>query len=159
MRLFSLSDIAKDASTLGSIIQQAENLLPSLREEHAQVIRELELEQSITAEIENCDQGYLRELKATLAEQGYRRAFTTRIENDKLTQASRTALDEFRAEVAESNAKLDRLEEKLRDLEIEKADTTASIEASQRTLHIQKNSTQAEALRLKGNAPFEAKGP
>jgi kinetochore protein Spc7/SPC105 len=51
------------------------------------------------------------------------------------------------------------LEEKLRDLEIEKAETTASIEASQRTLHIQKNSTQAEALRLKGNAPFEAKGP
>jgi hypothetical protein len=44
------------------------------------------------------------------------------------------------------------LEEKLRDLEIEKAETTASIEASQRTLHIQKNSTQAEALRLKGNA-------
>jgi hypothetical protein len=71
---------------------------------------------------------------------------------------SSTALDEFRAEVAEANAKLERLEEKLRDLEIEKAETTASIEASQRTLHIQKNSTQAEALRLKGNAPFEAKG-
>jgi hypothetical protein len=67
-------------------------------------------------------------------------------------------LDEFRAEVAETNAKLERLEEKLRDLEIEKAETTASIEGSQRTLHIQKNSTQAEALRLKGNAPFEAKG-
>jgi hypothetical protein len=47
------------------------------------------------------------------------------------------------------------LEEKLRDLEIEKAETTASIEASQRTLHIQKNSTQAEALRLKGNAPLK----
>jgi hypothetical protein len=82
MRLFALSDVAKDASTLGSIIQQAENLLPSLREEHAQVIRELEQEQSITAEIENCDQGYLRELKATLAEQGYCRAFTARSGND-----------------------------------------------------------------------------
>jgi predicted nucleic acid-binding Zn-ribbon protein len=75
----------------------------------------------------------------------------------ELTQASSTALDEFRAEVSEANAKLERLEEKLRDLEIEKAETTASIEASQRTLHIQKNSTQAEALRLKGNAPLEAK--
>lgn len=73
MRL--LSDVAKDASTLETIIQQAENLLPSLREEHAQVIRELEQEQSITAEIENCDQGYLRELKVTLAEQGYCRTF------------------------------------------------------------------------------------
>jgi hypothetical protein len=74
-------------------------------------------------------------------------------------QASSIALDEFRAEVAEANAKLERLEEKLRDLEIEKSETTTSIEVSQRTLHIQKNSTQAEALRLKGNAPFEAKDP
>lgn len=74
-------------------------------------------------------------------------------------QTSSAALDEFRAEVAEANAKVERLEEKLRDLEIEKAETTASIEASQRTLHIQKNSTQAEALRLKGNSPSKAKGP
>jgi multidrug resistance efflux pump len=65
-------------------------------------------------------------------------------------QSSSVALDEFRAEVAEANAKLERLEEKLRDLETEKSETTASIEASQRTLHIQKNSTQAEAFRLKG---------
>jgi hypothetical protein len=43
-----------------------------LREEHAQVIREFEEEQGIAAEIESCDQGYLNELKATLAEQGYR---------------------------------------------------------------------------------------
>jgi predicted nucleic acid-binding Zn-ribbon protein len=59
-------------------------------------------------------------------------------------------LDEFSAEVAEANAKLERLEEKLRDIQTEKAETMASIDASQRTLHIQKNSTQAEALRLKG---------
>jgi Icc-related predicted phosphoesterase len=82
MRLFALSDVVKDASTLETIIQQAENLLPSLREEHAQVIRELEQEQSITAEIGNCDQGYLSELKATLAEQGYCRTFTARSGND-----------------------------------------------------------------------------
>jgi predicted RNase H-like nuclease (RuvC/YqgF family) len=82
MRLFALSDVAKDASTLETIIQQAENFLPSLREEHAQVIRELEQEQSITAEIENCDQEYLRELKVTLAEQGYCRTFTARSGNN-----------------------------------------------------------------------------
>jgi len=63
---------------------------------------------------------------------------------------SSAALDEFRSEVSEANAKLERLEEKLRDLEIEKAEMAASIEASQRTLHIQKNSTQAEVERLKG---------
>jgi hypothetical protein len=46
------------------------------------------------------------------------------------------------------------LEEKLCDIETEKAETMTSIEASQRTLHIQKNSTQAEALRLKGALLF-----
>lgn len=78
MRFLALSDVPKDASTLETMNQQAENLLPSLREEHAQVIRELEQEQSIAAEIETCDQEYLRELKATLAEQGYCRTFTAR---------------------------------------------------------------------------------
>jgi hypothetical protein len=82
IRLFALSDVAKDTSTLETIIQQAEDVLPSLREEHAQVIRELEEEQSITAEIENCDRGYLSELKATLAEQGYCRTFTSRSGNN-----------------------------------------------------------------------------
>ncbi|KAI0257325.1 Spc7 kinetochore protein-domain-containing protein [Lactifluus subvellereus] len=124
------AELEQDSSTLDTMIEQAESILPSLREEHAEAIREFEEEQRIAAEIENCDQEYLSELKATLSEQG-------------------AALDEFRAEVAEANAKLERLEEKLRDLEIEQSDTKASIEASQRTLHIQTNSTQAEAFRLK----------
>jgi hypothetical protein len=52
-----------------------------------------------------------------------------------------------------ANAKLERLEEKLQDLDTEKAEMASSIETSQRTLHIQKNSTQAEAFRLKGALP------
>jgi hypothetical protein len=52
--------------------------VPLLREEHAQVIKEFEQEQSIATDIENCDQGYLSELKTTLAEQGYCHTFTTR---------------------------------------------------------------------------------
>jgi predicted RNase H-like nuclease (RuvC/YqgF family) len=55
---------------LDTIIEQAESILPSLREEHAEAIREFEEEQRIAAEIENCDQEYLSELKTTLAEQG-----------------------------------------------------------------------------------------
>ncbi|KAH9178909.1 hypothetical protein EDB89DRAFT_2063822 [Lactarius sanguifluus] len=124
------AELEQDAGILESVIQQAESLLPSLREEHAQVMKELEQEESIAAEIANCDQEYLSELKATLAEQG-------------------AALNEFRAEVSEANAKLERLEEKLRDLETEKAETMASIEASQQKLYILENSTQTEALRLK----------
>ena len=68
-------------------------------------------------------------------------------------RAISSALIEFRAEVSEANAKLERLEEKLRDIEIEESETTASIEASQQKLHILSNSTQTEALRLKG-MPF-----
>ncbi|KAH9004218.1 Spc7 kinetochore protein-domain-containing protein [Lactarius hatsudake] len=124
------AELEQDAGILESVIQQAESFLPSLREEHARVMKELEQEESIAAEIANCDQEYLSELKATLAEQG-------------------AALNEFRAEVSEANAKLERLEEKLRDLETEKAETMASIEASQQKLHILENSTQTEALRLK----------
>jgi peptidoglycan hydrolase CwlO-like protein len=70
----------------------------------------------------------------------------------QLTRAISAALNEFRAEVSEANAKLERLEEKLRDLEIEEAETTASIEASQQKLHILENSTQTEVLRLKGTS-------
>ena len=72
------------------------------------------------------------------------------VADGQLTRAISAALNEFRAEVSEANAKLERLEEKLRDLEIEKAETMASIEASQQKLHILENSTQTEALRLKG---------
>ena len=72
------------------------------------------------------------------------------VADGQLTRVISAALNEFRAEVSEANAKLERLEEKLRDLEIEEAETTASIEASQQKLHILENSTQTEVLRLKG---------
>ena len=72
------------------------------------------------------------------------------IVDGQLTQSISSALIEFRAEVSEANAKLERLEEKLRDLELEEAETMVSIEASQQKLHILANSTQTEALRLKG---------
>ncbi|KAH9952834.1 hypothetical protein BC827DRAFT_1245070 [Russula dissimulans] len=129
-QLYSIAD--QDARTLESIVHQAEKLLPLLREEQAQVIREFEQEQSIATEIKN-------ELKVTLAEQG----------GQLLMHVGSAALDEFCAEVMEVNAKLDCLEEKLWDLETEKGEMRASIEASQQTLHIQLNITQARAFRLK----------
>ena len=44
-------------------------MLPSLREEYAQIMAELEKEQADIAEIEQQDQGTLAELKAAIAEQ------------------------------------------------------------------------------------------
>lgn len=48
----------------------AQELVPSLQEEYEQIMRELEQEKALVAEIEACDQQYLSELKTTLAEQG-----------------------------------------------------------------------------------------
>lgn len=59
-------------------------------------------------------------------------------------------LEAFRADVAEGNAKLERLEEKLQELDLQKQEATAAIEKAQRLLHIQKNSTRAEVFRLRG---------
>jgi hypothetical protein len=44
-------------------------ILPELREEYDAVMHELAEEQAVVAEIENCDQDYLEELKAAIAKQ------------------------------------------------------------------------------------------
>ena len=48
---------------------RAEHILPSLRTEYEVIMRELEQERAAVAEIEDCDQKFLSELKATIAEQ------------------------------------------------------------------------------------------
>lgn len=59
-------------------------------------------------------------------------------------------LEAFRADVAEGNAKLERLQEKMQELAVQKQDANHAIEEAQRLIHIQKNSTRAEVFRLKG---------
>lgn len=51
------------------ITQQAQALVPSLREEYERVMNELKQEKTLVAEIENSDQKYLSELKNTISEQ------------------------------------------------------------------------------------------
>lgn len=69
----SLSDtdlaLFQDAKALEIITSQAQALVPSLREGYQRVLRELEEEKALVAEIENSDQQYLNELKTTIAEQ------------------------------------------------------------------------------------------
>ncbi|KAI0052899.1 Spc7-domain-containing protein [Auriscalpium vulgare] len=123
-------ELTEDAKALEGIIGETQGLMPSLREEHARVMEELAAEQAIAADIENSDQDYLSELKNTIAEQG-------------------VALDAFRTDVGETNAKLERLEEKLAEIEAQKAEAASAIADSRRLIHIQKNSTSAEVFRLK----------
>lgn len=49
----------------------ADDLVPVLEKEYEAIMKELEKEQAEVAEIEACDQDYLNELKAEIAEQKY----------------------------------------------------------------------------------------
>ena len=61
----------KDARTLEELNRSADGLIPELEQEYQSLTEELEREQAEVAEIENGDQDYLNELKATVAEQKY----------------------------------------------------------------------------------------
>jgi kinetochore protein Spc7/SPC105 len=56
---------------LEEINKKAQEILPSLRADYEQIMQELEREQAEVAEIENCDQDYLKELKTSIAEQKF----------------------------------------------------------------------------------------
>ncbi|KAI6029027.1 Spc7 kinetochore protein-domain-containing protein [Pisolithus marmoratus] len=124
-------DLEKDAKFLEGVIREAQSILPGLQQEYEQLVEELEKETSEIAELEACDQDYLKELKASIAEQA-------------------TELDNYRREVEEAKAKLSRIEEKLREVQTEKNEVSASIEKTERLINVQKNSTHAEVFRLKG---------
>ncbi|KAG2117939.1 Spc7 kinetochore protein-domain-containing protein [Suillus discolor] len=123
-------DLEADAKVLENIIRQAQEVVPALNEEYENLLRELEQEQVDVAELENCNQDYLNELKATIQEQSI-------------------ALEAFRADVDEGKAKLDRLQEKLEEIETQKLETTNAIQVAERQVQVQKNSTHAEVFRLK----------
>ena len=61
--------LLQDAKILEGIISQAQGMLPSLRDEYAQIMAELEKEEADIAEIENSDKNFLSDLKVSIAEQ------------------------------------------------------------------------------------------
>ncbi|TCD62040.1 hypothetical protein EIP91_007535 [Steccherinum ochraceum] len=126
----TFADLQSDAKNLESINAQAQAMLPALREEYEQVMKELEAERADIAEIESDDPEYLAELKATIAEQD-------------------AELQVYRADVSEAKAKLSRLEEKLSELEDQKKEASAAISDAERIILIQKESTSAEVFKLK----------
>ncbi|KAI0374510.1 hypothetical protein BV20DRAFT_1033319 [Pilatotrama ljubarskyi] len=124
------ANLESDATYLAGVIKEAQDILPALREEYAEVTRLLEQEQADIDEIENSDKDFLNELKATIAEQS-------------------TEIEAFRADVSEAKAKLERLEEKLEEVEAQKEEATTAISKAKHIIHIQKESTSAEVFRLK----------
>ncbi|KAJ7139735.1 Spc7 kinetochore protein-domain-containing protein [Mycena epipterygia] len=122
--------LRRDALTIEQLRTMPEQVLPALEREYEEVMRELEQQQAEVAEIENSDQEYLNELKGSIAEQD-------------------VEVEALQAEVAESNAQLQWLQERLEELELEKRQAGSAIADANRILHIQKNSTHAELFRLK----------
>ncbi|TDL28754.1 hypothetical protein BD410DRAFT_781291, partial [Rickenella mellea] len=122
--------LQSDDAVISKFISQAEDILPSLREKHAQILQEYEQERLEVEEIESSDPTYLAELKVTIDEQN-------------------STLEDFRAEVTEGQAKLERLTEKLAELDLQKRENVEAIEEARRMIHVHKNSTRAEVFRLK----------
>jgi kinetochore protein Spc7/SPC105 len=67
--LVTYLELEQDARVLESIWATANEVVPALREEYEEIMRELERETAEVAEIEASDQEYLNELKASIAEQ------------------------------------------------------------------------------------------
>lgn len=63
------AELQRDEEALDGIISQAEDLLPSLKQQHAQILLELERERCDVAEMEDSNPAYLEELKVTIDEQ------------------------------------------------------------------------------------------
>ncbi|KAJ7655258.1 Spc7 kinetochore protein-domain-containing protein [Mycena polygramma] len=125
-----LEALRQDAMTIEQLRTMPDEVLPALEREYEEVMRELEQQQAEVAEIENSDQEYLSELKASIAEQN-------------------VEVEALQAEVAESDAQLQWLQERLDELELEKREAKTAIANANRILHIQQNSTHAELFRLK----------
>lgn len=64
--------------------------------------------------------------------------------------SSSAELETYRRDVEEAKGKLERLQEKLEEVQIQRADVSSAIEGTERHIHVQKNSTGAEVFRLKG---------
>ncbi|KAL6299649.1 Spc7 kinetochore protein-domain-containing protein [Sparassis latifolia] len=126
------SHLESDAQVLADLMKEAQDILPALRGEYAQVMAELQQEQADISEIENSDQDFLNELKATIAEQQYVRTMPV-----------------FRSDVSEGKAKLERLEEKLAEINAQKKEASVAIAEAQYFVHLKKEGTNFEVFRLK----------
>ncbi|GLB36475.1 putative spc7 kinetochore protein [Lyophyllum shimeji] len=126
----TFKSLEEDARVLESIKASADEIIPALQQEYEEIMQELGRETAEVAEIEACDQDYLNELKASIAEQNIE-------------------VEALQAEVAESRAKLQSLQERLEETNAQKREAKTAIDDAQRVLHIQKNGTRAEVFKLK----------
>ncbi|GJJ09533.1 hypothetical protein Clacol_003756 [Clathrus columnatus] len=128
--LRTLENLDADKDQLVDISTRASETIPFLRAEYEAISQGLEVEQAAIAEIQQCDQQFLSELKATIAEQSHE-------------------LDLLRTEIKEGENKLEQLEETAETLREQMDSTEKAIKITQRQLEMQKTSTRAEVFCLR----------
>nr|GAT43645.1 predicted protein [Mycena chlorophos] len=126
----ALDALRKDVNTLQGLQEGPDHMISELEQEYESLMRELEQEQAEVAEIENCDQDYLNELKASIAEQDIE-------------------VEALKAELAEHNSRLKWLQERTEEMEDEKRQAQTAINEANEFLRVSQNSTHAELARLK----------
>ncbi|KAK0465441.1 Spc7 kinetochore protein-domain-containing protein [Desarmillaria tabescens] len=126
----ALGELEMDAKALAGLRTHADDIIPALQQEYDNIMQELQQEQAEVAEIEQCDQDYLNELKASIAEQNIE-------------------VDALKTEVSEGNDQLKWLGERLEEIELQRRQANAAISEANRILHMQTHSTEAEVFRLR----------
>ena len=102
-------------------------------------------------EIENSETSFLEELKGTIEEQKWVLFIVWSIEYEKfIYSAYSILLNDYKTDAAESNAKLARLEEKLRELQIQKEENETAIAQAEKRIALNKTSLTTEVFKLKG---------
>ncbi|KAH9487055.1 Kinetochore protein spc7 [Psilocybe cubensis] len=127
----AFTSLENDARALEGPKKVITSIIPALEKEYEDIMRELEKEQTEVAEIEDCDQDYLNELKATIAEQNIE-------------------IESLKAELAEGNDQVRWLQERLEEIDTQTQEAKQTISTAERVLRMKQTSTRAEVFRLKG---------
>ncbi|KAF8168234.1 Spc7 kinetochore protein-domain-containing protein [Crassisporium funariophilum] len=122
--------LESDARALEDLKKSADSLIPDLEREYEELERALVAEQAEVAEIEESDQDYLNELKATVAEQNIE-------------------IEALKAELSEGKDQLRWLQERSQEIDTHKREAKNTIATAERILNMKKNSTRSEVFRLK----------
>ncbi|PFH50764.1 hypothetical protein AMATHDRAFT_3619 [Amanita thiersii Skay4041] len=126
----AFNDLQIDAKRLEEMKAKADEIVPVFEREYEEIMRILEQEMAEITDIEASDQDYLNELKATIAEQNIE-------------------VEALQAEVNEGNSRLQWLQDKLEESEVQKREAVTVISEAEKVLQMQKNSTSVEVFKLK----------
>ncbi|CAA7258736.1 unnamed protein product [Cyclocybe aegerita] len=123
--------LENDARALEDLKKSIDGVLPELEKEYEELMLELEQEQAEVKEIEESDQDYLNELKATIAEQNIE-------------------VEALKAEIAEGSDQVRWLQERVDEIEAQKREAKNTISTAARVLRMKQTSTRSEVFRLRG---------